>query len=159
VKVRIQNLPLHNQDMLPAQTLFTSPPDEKWTLGHYNTAIINVEAGADWPVRSLNGKATVHSSQFVYIQLTAAYQGMLLGNCDVSCVHSVRLGPIGLRKTSSLFTSNDLMYVARTLRRNSQSLSVSREQMVNVSVTSFCFVRYGHSPISFHGMVHPQTLD
>jgi hypothetical protein len=126
--------------MLPAQTLFTSPPDKKWTLGRYDTTIINVEAGADWSVHSVNSKATVHSSQFVYIQLTAAYQGTLLGNCDVSCVHSVRPGPIGLGKTSSLFTSNNLMYVVRTLHHNSQSLSVPREQMVNLLVTLFRLV-------------------
>lgn len=55
VKVQFQNLPLHNQDIAPAQTLFASPPNNKWPLGRYDASIINVKAGADWPRSGLNG--------------------------------------------------------------------------------------------------------
>ncbi|KAI5998362.1 hypothetical protein F5J12DRAFT_906877 [Pisolithus orientalis] len=41
-KMQLQNMVIHDiTDILPAQTLFCSPPCETWTLGHYDAAIIN----------------------------------------------------------------------------------------------------------------------
>lgn len=56
VKVWVQNLPLHDQDLTPAQTLFASPPNGEWTFGRYDTAIINVDVDGNWPLSGLTGK-------------------------------------------------------------------------------------------------------
>ncbi|KAF8546335.1 hypothetical protein OG21DRAFT_1527897 [Imleria badia] len=85
VKVRIQNLPLHNQDIAPPQTLFACPPEEKWTVGRYDAAIINVEAGNDWPLNcwaklELTGLGRTY---FLFTFNDLTYAGWtLLRNCQ-----------------------------------------------------------------------------
>ncbi|KIO02103.1 hypothetical protein M404DRAFT_28061 [Pisolithus tinctorius Marx 270] len=53
-KMWLQNTAIHDiTDILPAQTLFCSPPCETWTLGHYDAAIINVDPCFKWPESGL----------------------------------------------------------------------------------------------------------
>ncbi|KAI6015336.1 hypothetical protein F5J12DRAFT_781332 [Pisolithus orientalis] len=55
-KMWLQNMVTHDiTDILPAQTLFCSPPCETWTLGHYDAAIINVDPHFKWPESGLKG--------------------------------------------------------------------------------------------------------
>ncbi|KAI6019708.1 hypothetical protein F5J12DRAFT_904126 [Pisolithus orientalis] len=55
-KMQLQNMAIHDiTDILPAQTLFCSPPCKTWTLGHYDAAIINVDPHFKWPESSLKG--------------------------------------------------------------------------------------------------------
>ncbi|KAI6138406.1 hypothetical protein BKA82DRAFT_4366524 [Pisolithus tinctorius] len=55
-KMRLQNTAIHDiTDILPAQTLFCSPPCETWTLGRYDAAIINVDPHFKWPESGLKG--------------------------------------------------------------------------------------------------------
>lgn len=55
-KMRLQNTAIHDiMDILPAQTLFCSPPCETWTLGRYDAAIINVDPRFKWPESGLKG--------------------------------------------------------------------------------------------------------
>ncbi|KAI5988871.1 hypothetical protein F5J12DRAFT_907673 [Pisolithus orientalis] len=55
-KMQLQNMAIHDiMDVLPAQTLFCSPPCETWTLGHYDAAIINMDPHFKWPESSLKG--------------------------------------------------------------------------------------------------------
>ena len=56
VKVQVQNLPLHKQDLAPTQTLFASLPDEDWTFSHYNATVVNVNTGTNWPLSGLTGE-------------------------------------------------------------------------------------------------------
>lgn len=56
-KIRLQNKPIHgNADVLPAQTLFCSPPSNNtWSSGRYNAAIFNIEEHSRWPESGLRG--------------------------------------------------------------------------------------------------------
>ncbi|KAI5997654.1 hypothetical protein F5J12DRAFT_725231 [Pisolithus orientalis] len=55
-KMQLQNMEIHDiMDILPAQTLFCSPPCETWTLGCYDAAIINVDPHFKWPESGLKG--------------------------------------------------------------------------------------------------------
>ncbi|KAI6035326.1 hypothetical protein F5J12DRAFT_902149 [Pisolithus orientalis] len=55
-KMWLQNTVIHDiMDILPAQTLFCSPPCETWTLGCYDAAIINVDPCFKWPESGLKG--------------------------------------------------------------------------------------------------------
>lgn len=70
VKVRLQNQPFHGMgDLHAAQTLFSSPPDKAWTLGRYDAAIVNVDAGSVWPRDGLKGEAN-YLSQGSNLRLT-----------------------------------------------------------------------------------------
>ncbi|KIO08001.1 hypothetical protein M404DRAFT_135310 [Pisolithus tinctorius Marx 270] len=54
--MQLQNTAIHDiTDILPAQTLFCSPPCKTWTLGCYDAAIINVDPCFKWPESGLKG--------------------------------------------------------------------------------------------------------
>ncbi|KAI6000143.1 hypothetical protein F5J12DRAFT_784457 [Pisolithus orientalis] len=55
-KMWLQNMAIHDiTDILPAQTLFCSPPCETWTLGCYDASIINMDPHFKWPESGLKG--------------------------------------------------------------------------------------------------------
>jgi len=48
-KVRVQNTEFGDPSIVvPVQTLFSSPPDESWSFGWYDTAIFNVDSESRW---------------------------------------------------------------------------------------------------------------
>ncbi|KAN0078264.1 hypothetical protein V8E55_010321 [Tylopilus felleus] len=62
-KVQVQNMPLHGE-ISSVQMLFVSPPQKEWTLGRYDAAVINIEAGRDWPLSGLQDKILVFMQHF-----------------------------------------------------------------------------------------------
>ena len=56
-KIHLQNKPIHgNTNVLPAQTVFCSPPSgNTWSAGCYNVAILNVDGHSKWPESGLQG--------------------------------------------------------------------------------------------------------
>ncbi|KAG0694390.1 hypothetical protein DFH29DRAFT_1006389 [Suillus ampliporus] len=56
-KVRLQETNFHDPNNIrPAQTLNCSPPSNPWTLGCYDTVIIQTNSGHSWPASGLAGK-------------------------------------------------------------------------------------------------------
>jgi hypothetical protein len=57
IKIRLQDTEFHDpRSIRPAQTLNCAPPGGPWILGHYDTIIVQTEAGYSWPTSSLSGK-------------------------------------------------------------------------------------------------------
>ena len=48
-------------EVLPAQTLYCSPPCNTWPLGHYDAAIFNVDNSRAWPEDGLEGMYKIPS--------------------------------------------------------------------------------------------------
>ena len=92
-KVRVQNTEFDNPGVVvPAQTLFCSPPDETWTFGRYDTALFNVDPVSRWPESSLKGLYSICATHYFYHVL----QVIMYVNLDLSCVPSdaeARNGP------------------------------------------------------------------
>ena len=61
-KVRLQNTAVHDSaEVLPAQTLYCSPPCNTWPLGRYDVAIFNVDNSRAWPGDGLEGMYKIPS--------------------------------------------------------------------------------------------------
>ncbi|KAG1844743.1 hypothetical protein C8R48DRAFT_617756 [Suillus tomentosus] len=55
-KVRLQETEFHDPHIIrPAQTLNCAPPSDPWTLGRYDTVIIQTSSGHSWPASGLSG--------------------------------------------------------------------------------------------------------
>ncbi|KAG1785087.1 uncharacterized protein HD556DRAFT_1451053 [Suillus plorans] len=55
-KIRLQETDFHNTHTIkPAQTLNCAPPSGPWTLGRYDTVIVETTVGYSWPSSRLSG--------------------------------------------------------------------------------------------------------
>ncbi|KAG2089231.1 uncharacterized protein F5147DRAFT_587272, partial [Suillus discolor] len=55
-KIRLQETDFHEpHNVRPAQTLNCVPPSDPWTLGRYDTVIIQTNSGHSWPASGLSG--------------------------------------------------------------------------------------------------------
>ncbi|KAG2125087.1 hypothetical protein DEU56DRAFT_744061 [Suillus clintonianus] len=55
-KIRLQETEFHDpRNIRPAQTLNCAPPSDPWTLGRYDTVIIQTSSGHSWPASGLSG--------------------------------------------------------------------------------------------------------
>ncbi|KAG1851346.1 hypothetical protein DFJ58DRAFT_729005 [Suillus subalutaceus] len=58
IKIRLQDTEFHDpRSIRPAQTLNCTPPGGPWILGHYDTIIVQTEAGYSWPTSGFSGHA------------------------------------------------------------------------------------------------------
>ncbi|KAG2737634.1 hypothetical protein P692DRAFT_20883352 [Suillus brevipes Sb2] len=60
VKIRVQERDLYDAHIVrPAQTLNCAPPNDPWTLGRYDTVIVETGASHMWPSSGLSGVISV----------------------------------------------------------------------------------------------------
>lgn len=60
VKIRVQERDLYDAHIVrPAQTLNCAPPNDPWTLGRYDTVIVETDASHTWPSSGLSGAISV----------------------------------------------------------------------------------------------------
>ncbi|KAG1817263.1 uncharacterized protein BJ212DRAFT_1446773 [Suillus subaureus] len=58
IKIQLQDTEFHDPcSIRPAQTLNCAPPGSPWILGHYDTIIVQTEAGYSWLTSGLSGHA------------------------------------------------------------------------------------------------------
>ncbi|KAI6008820.1 hypothetical protein F5J12DRAFT_905190 [Pisolithus orientalis] len=101
-KMQLQNMAIHDiMDILPAQTLFCSPPCETWTLGHYDAAIINVDPCFKWPESSLKGSW----STLLFCVTHKSILGHVVGQLHLL------MHPFGKRGVRWLWTDHFLVYI------------------------------------------------
>jgi hypothetical protein len=60
VKIRVQEKDLYDAHVVrPAQTLNCAPPNDPWTLGRYDTVIVESDARHTWPSSGLSGAISI----------------------------------------------------------------------------------------------------
>ena len=65
-KLRIQWRNFHRRDqLLPAQTLFCTPPSASWPFGQYDTALAATTPNSMWPDTGLHGMCQSHSVYYM----------------------------------------------------------------------------------------------
>jgi len=57
-KLRLQTTEIHTNTVLPAQTIFASPPKGKWKCGRYDSVVVNIDDTKVWPTSGLEGTAS-----------------------------------------------------------------------------------------------------
>ncbi|KAG1876909.1 hypothetical protein C8R48DRAFT_768476 [Suillus tomentosus] len=69
-KIRLQETDFHDTHTIkPAQTLNCAPPSGPWTLGRYDTVIVETTAGYSWPSSRLSGEFSVSCHTVTQIRL------------------------------------------------------------------------------------------
>ncbi|KAI5986479.1 hypothetical protein EDD15DRAFT_2373187 [Pisolithus albus] len=58
-KLRLQTVEVHTNSVLPAQTIFASPPKGDWQYGRYDSVVVNTDRAKNWPASGLQGHCIV----------------------------------------------------------------------------------------------------
>ncbi|KAI6003153.1 hypothetical protein EDD15DRAFT_2385610 [Pisolithus albus] len=68
-KLRLQTVEVHTNSVLPAQTIFASPPKGDWQYGRYDSVVVNTDRAKNWPASGLQGLPWPWGDRFLsYVQ-------------------------------------------------------------------------------------------
>ncbi|KAI5985287.1 hypothetical protein EDD15DRAFT_2176081 [Pisolithus albus] len=117
-KLRLQTVEVHTNSVLPAQTIFASPPKGNWQYGRYDSVAMNTDRAKNWPASGLQGHCIVQL-RLIMRPLGKAGEPWPWGDCFLSYVQRFDIVP---QAGALCDPSTQVHILKRAMRSNGQRL-------------------------------------